>query len=358
MKKIIIILTVIISLTTINKVVSQATVDFNVFYSTLSPYGRWVDNAQYGRVWICNEPGFRPYYDDGHWEYTADGWTWVSDYPWGWAPFHYGRWAEINGYGWGWVPGYDWAPAWVSWCDNDDYYGWAPLGPGLGISISIGSIPADRWCFVPRQYINSPSIHNYYVDRSRNATIYRNASFINNIHSSHNVNFVAGPRRADVERVTHTRIPTRTISFAQKPGRTVVSNNAINIYRPGVRRNTTSTSPRTNNNVTNRNVNTTVIRNNSNHAPANVHSTMNNNHRVQNSQPVHQQPIQHQQQPHQQVQQHQQHFQQQPHQQLQVRQMPQQHMNAPAQHNEPMRMPSQQGGRNSGGGGGGEHERR
>jgi hypothetical protein len=358
MKKIIIILAVIFSLTITDKAVSQVSVDFNTFYTTLSPYGRWIDNAQYGRVWICNDAGFRPYYDSGHWEYTADGWTWVSDYPWGWAPFHYGRWAEINGYGWGWVPGYDWAPAWVTWCNNDDYYGWAPLGPGLGISISIGSIPADRWCFVPHQYINSPSIRNYYVDRSRNASIYRNVSFINNIHSSRNVNFVAGPRRADVERVTHTRIQTRSINFAQKPGRTVVSNNAINIYRPGVKRN--SPSPRTtNDNVTNRNVNTNIRR--SNTPGANMRPNT-NNHPIQNNRPpVHQQQIQHQQP---QVQ-HQQHLQQ-PHQQPQVRPMPQQHMNAaPMQHNQPERMPSQGGGHNPGGGaghnpggGGGEHQRR
>jgi hypothetical protein len=236
MKKIIIITVMLLSIVATEKAISQVvgSIDYNTFYTTLNPYGRWMDYPQYGKVWICNEPGFRPYYNSGHWEYTSYGWTWVSDYPWGWAPFHYGRWAFIDGYGWAWVPGYDWAPAWVCWGGGGDYYGWAPLSPGLSINVSIGSIPPDRWCFVPHQYINSPTINNYYVNSSQNVTIYKNVTVINNIHSSHNVRFIAGPKREDVERAAHITIQPRQISYAQKPGRTVVSNNAINIYRPGV----------------------------------------------------------------------------------------------------------------------------
>src|SRR5438874_13743277 len=37
-------------------------VTFDQFYSDLSPYGRWIDNPSYGRVWISNINGFRPYY--------------------------------------------------------------------------------------------------------------------------------------------------------------------------------------------------------------------------------------------------------------------------------------------------------
>ena len=40
-------------------------------------------------------------------------------------------------YGWYWVPGYEWAPAWVAWRNNNDYYGWAPLSPGLNVSVGI-----------------------------------------------------------------------------------------------------------------------------------------------------------------------------------------------------------------------------
>src|SRR5947209_2737938 len=70
----------------------SVTVDFNTFYNDLSPYGRWINHPNYGQVWVYNEEGFRPYYTNGHWDYTDYGWEWVSDYDWGWAPFHYGRW--------------------------------------------------------------------------------------------------------------------------------------------------------------------------------------------------------------------------------------------------------------------------
>ncbi len=90
MKKIIIVFFLFSSLIS-NRAFSQdAVVDINTFHSALDPYGRWIDDPQYGTVWISNEPGFRPYYTNGHWVYTDEGWAWVSDYSWGWAPFHYG----------------------------------------------------------------------------------------------------------------------------------------------------------------------------------------------------------------------------------------------------------------------------
>src|ERR1700739_425748 len=153
MKKIF--LMIIVSLLCFHKQLgAQAVVmDINTFHTALDPYGHWVDNPQYGSVWISNDPGFRPYYSDGYWVYTDEGWTWASDYSWGWAPFHYGRWLYADGYGWEWVPGYDWAPAWVAWSGDPDYYGWAPLSPGLSIDVAFGAIPAERWCFVPHAYI-------------------------------------------------------------------------------------------------------------------------------------------------------------------------------------------------------------
>ena len=114
-------------------------ISYQQFYDDLSPYGDWVPYQNYGYVWVPNEMGFRPYYNNGHWVYTDYGWTWVSNYSWGWAPFHYGRWLYDDAYGWMWVPGYEWAPAWVSWRSNGDYYGWAPLGPGMDINVNFGS---------------------------------------------------------------------------------------------------------------------------------------------------------------------------------------------------------------------------
>src|SRR5258708_13267369 len=36
------------------------------------------------------------------------GFGWVSAYPWGWTPYHYGTWVFLPGYGWGWQPGGTW----------------------------------------------------------------------------------------------------------------------------------------------------------------------------------------------------------------------------------------------------------
>ncbi|MFA6795615.1 MAG: DUF6600 domain-containing protein, partial [Proteiniphilum sp.] len=82
-------------------------ISFNVFYNELRPYGRWINNGRYGRVWVPNVGrDFHPYATNGYWVMTDYGNTWVSDYSWGWAPFHYGRWFYDDYYGWSWMPGY------------------------------------------------------------------------------------------------------------------------------------------------------------------------------------------------------------------------------------------------------------
>ena len=108
----------------------RVSVSLQVFYDDLSPYGQWVNDPDYGYVWAPSVASdFSPYSSDGHWVLTDEGWTWVSDYPWGWAPFHYGRWNFNPAFGWIWIPDTVWGPAWVSWRRSPGYYGWAPLGP-------------------------------------------------------------------------------------------------------------------------------------------------------------------------------------------------------------------------------------
>ena len=65
----------------------QSYVSFQVFYDQLSPYGQWVDNPDYGYIWIPDAGrDFVPYSTGGHWILTEYGLTWLSDYEWGWAP--------------------------------------------------------------------------------------------------------------------------------------------------------------------------------------------------------------------------------------------------------------------------------
>ncbi len=252
-------------ITTENQVKAQSvSVSLSVFQKSLSPYGRWVNHGSYGQVWIPRVSNFRPYETGGHWAYTDYGWTWVSDYDWGWAPFHYGRWNYETTTGWYWVPDYDWGPAWVAWRGGGDYYGWAPLSPGLNISVGVSfgnQIPEDRWVFAPHRYITSPYVSRYYVPRTRNVTIIKNTTVVNNVTVKNNVHIDAGPRREDVEKVNHTRIKTYTVSNSSKPGKTVVNNNTVNVYRPVI--NKTTVNKNSNNTTVNKNSNnTTVSKNN------------------------------------------------------------------------------------------------
>lgn len=213
--------------------------NFQQFYDNLSPYGRWINSPQWGYVWSPNVPvGFMPYSTNGHWVYTDQGWTWVSDYDWGWAAFHYGRWELDNMYGWLWIPGNEWAPAWVVWRSGGGMYGWAPLGAGVGINISINTyIPAaNRWCFVPQQYINDPGLSRYYINVKKNQRYLTNTVYINNtvvIKNTREV-YASGPGRGDVEKIINTSLNPVVIQSSARPGRTVYDTRQVTIYRPAI----------------------------------------------------------------------------------------------------------------------------
>ncbi len=127
------------------------------FHSALDPYGQWVEDPSYGTIWEPSEaavgPGFAPYETAGHWSY-GDDYTWVSDYSWGWAPFHYGRWVYATNR-WGWIPGRQYAGAWTTWRTGfgaySDYVGWAPLPPTYywrnGVAVGIGMVPLAPYGF-------------------------------------------------------------------------------------------------------------------------------------------------------------------------------------------------------------------
>ncbi|HCN83838.1 MAG TPA: hypothetical protein DIT07_09485 [Sphingobacteriaceae bacterium] len=218
-------------------------ISFQTFHDELAPYGRWVDDRDDGRIWIPDvEQDFRPYATRGHWIVTDYGNTWVSDYDWGWAPFHYGRWRMHDRYGWVWVPGDEWGPAWVSWRSGGGYYGWAPLGPRVGISINI-NLP-NLWVFVPQRHLCDPYVYNYYERSPRVVNIYNNTTIINNIYKNNNHSYVYGPDRRDIERATQSRVQVYKVNDSGRPGSATVRNGSVNIYRPDVNRDQQSGSSR------------------------------------------------------------------------------------------------------------------
>lgn len=239
--KIIALFLVIFSATVIKseKASAQGYVSFQVFYDELSPYGTWVDNPDYGYVWVPNvDAGFSPYNTNGYWVFTDAGWTWVSNYPWGWAPFHYGRWYTDAIYGPMWVPDNQWGPGWVTWRRSAGYYGWAPIGPGISISVAYGNdyyVPHYQWTFVHDRDFGRTNINNYYVNNSNNVTIINNSTVVNNtvIDKSHNTAYNVGPKRNDVEKNVGKPIKQMAIKENAKPGQ-VVGKDQIQIYRPQI----------------------------------------------------------------------------------------------------------------------------
>ncbi|HEY3816599.1 MAG TPA: DUF6600 domain-containing protein [Polyangiaceae bacterium] len=131
------------------------------FHQALDSHGTWVDDPTYGTVWVPAAaevgPTYTPYSTAGHWAYDAnDDYVWVSDYDWGWAPYHYGRWVEIEGRGWSWIPGRVYRGAWVTWGADGGYgtVGWAPMPPEFvwrgGVAVSYTYSGPARWSYVGR----------------------------------------------------------------------------------------------------------------------------------------------------------------------------------------------------------------
>jgi hypothetical protein len=212
---------------------------YEVFYNDLAPYGQWLNDPQYGYVWVPDAgPNFRPYYTNGYWAMTEYGNMWMSNYSWGWAPFHYGRWVLSQFYGWIWIPGNEWGPAWVTWRQGNGYYGWAPMGPGVSINISFGPnyyLPDPYWTFIPSRYIYSHSFHRYYAPR-RTGNIIHHTTIINNTYvdrSTHNT-YVAGPRRSEVQKATGRVVPVYDVRPRNTAGNSRVNGKAVNVYRPRI----------------------------------------------------------------------------------------------------------------------------
>lgn len=210
-------------------------VSLQSFYDELSPYGTWIQDPEYGYVWRpdVEQGDFRPYYSNGRWAMTEYGNTWVSNYDWGWAPFHYGRWVYNRYRQWIWIPDTVWGPAWVSWRSGGGYYGWAPLGPGLNININIG-IPDNWWVFIPQRNIYYDSFPRYYS--RRNVTIIHNTTIINNTYERNRRIYYTGPRVDDVRRATRQDVRIYNVSRTSRADRSGINGNNLNLYNPRVTR--------------------------------------------------------------------------------------------------------------------------
>lgn len=165
-------------------------VSFNFFYSTLRPYGEWIEIDADLYAWRPMNVSHRwkPYME-GRWSWTRHGWYWDSYEPFGWAVYHYGRWHFDDYYGWIWIPDYEWGPAWVEWRYSDNYIGWAPLPPyasfhiDFGIRFSIGwSASHNWWNFVPYNRFCDYRVNRYIIDSRKTSKIFSKTKYRNNYY--------------------------------------------------------------------------------------------------------------------------------------------------------------------------------
>jgi hypothetical protein len=169
------------------------TTGYTTFYNKLEPYGDWIETNDYGYVFHPHEAAsslrWRPY-TDGRWVYTEAGWTWISEEPFGWATYHYGRWTRLSGIGWVWVPGNQWASAWVSWRKSNDYVGWAPLPPEARFDQRSGihnwaesyyDVGPDQYCFVASREFGATRVQQTLLPPERNIAIINQTTNVTNI---------------------------------------------------------------------------------------------------------------------------------------------------------------------------------
>jgi hypothetical protein len=226
----------------------RASVDLGFFYDDLASYGNWIERPNYGWVWTPRDvsSNWRPY-QDGHWVWTDDGWTWLTDESYGWATYHYGRWYQDPEIGWSWVPGQDWAPAWVSWQEGSNYIGWAALPPGVNYSASYGGgygnyaygIAPTTYVFVEERNFLAPRVVDYVVPQTRAVTVFRDTRNITTYRSVNNRIFNQGVQVDRIQQVVGRpvqRYQLADLGASSGGHRAQVQGNRVAFFRPQVQK--------------------------------------------------------------------------------------------------------------------------
>ena len=247
-------------------------VEIKNYVYELDSYGTWVyDDDVNVYVW-------RPYvvdtdwvpYSYGRWVWSPFGMSWVSYYPWGYAPFHYGYWDFSVSFGWVWVPDVWYSPGWVTWTYWDNYVGWYPCRYYRGRPVRypvryrrrVVYSPVDRFYRGRGRYRVSPLPANRRIVQVRHPILPNPVTLRKN------------PREAIVRAirkpVTREVIRRRTVEIRKKAGSPVTRERFSTIGkvrdRTIVSRNGTANRIRTVNNgnarvIENRSSNSRVIRN-------------------------------------------------------------------------------------------------
>ena len=195
------------------------------FYDSLSPYGTWVDVSGYGWCWqptaVVVNPAWEPYCDHGHWVYSSCGWYWMSDYSWGWAPFHYGRWFQHQRLGWCWVPDHVWGPSWVCWRYSQNYCGWAALPPSAGFVAGTGltfhghkansnssfGLAAHQFHFVSTDHFTDRHVNRHVVSRDQATKVFANTVASTTTTLRNDTVVISGIPKDRIAAITRQQVP-------------------------------------------------------------------------------------------------------------------------------------------------------
>jgi len=219
---------------------------FDVFYSSLSPFGEWIPIEGGAYAWRPRDVAsdWRPYVH-GHWLWSDQGWYWWSQEPWAWATYHYGRWYYDEYYGWIWIPGYDWAPAWVEWRYGGDVIGWAPLGPYAIYAAPIGIrydrywvTPARWWTFVGCGAFTRHDLWHHVQPMDQNDRYLYGSRSIGSVRYSGTRTVVPGPDRVFIERRTNARLENvEMVDVHSEKEQKLMENGGrerLQVYRPPI----------------------------------------------------------------------------------------------------------------------------
>jgi hypothetical protein len=121
---------------------------------------------------------------------------------------------------------------------SDYNWGWAPMGPGVNISMSFGNnynTYNNHWIFVNDRYFGRNDIHRYYAYKNENDRIFRNSNVINNtyVDNRYQTTYISGPDRVEVQRVTGRRVNSYAIQEKNTPSQDL-RNGQFRTYRPQI----------------------------------------------------------------------------------------------------------------------------
>lgn len=243
-------------------------VSFQSFYDELSPYGEWImitkeeiekelkdgegqaqtnfhesGNLVNGNLVFLWKPrmsstSWHPYLN-GRWEYTDQGWMWVSNYNWGWAAYHYGRWLHTKKYGWLWMPGYVWAPSWVMWRVSDEHIGWCPLSPNAvwhsesGITNENYTKPPrnEDWVFIQKSKFADDISEANILPRAENKSLISKSNRVLSIRLDNGKVINSGPPVKDIEKSAGREIKQKNITPGNERRAALIGQNDIKIYQ-------------------------------------------------------------------------------------------------------------------------------